>query len=256
MKAGDTKEFTITLPKDHLNKDFAGKRAHFKVTAKKVELAHGISEIDETLLQQLGLKSFEEFDELIKGKLSLDYENIARLQLKKDLFDKIEDVLNSTYKDFTAPRNMVEEDFKIVWEGILKQMKQSPEKFTGKTESEIKAEYKAISERRVKLGILLAEIARVHHLEVLESELQQAVYNEALQHPGQEKIILAFYSDHKNLERLRGPLLEEKAVDWILTQIETTTKEVSSKEFFEKYGESFKELYRPNTPKLQAAEDE
>ena len=122
-------------------------------------------------------------------------------------------------------------DFDSMWEDIMRQKKRKPEDFAGKSDDELREEYKRISARRVRLGLMLAEIAKKEKIEVSDEELQYAVTIQAMQNPSGSGWIRDHYKKPENLERLRGPLLEEKVVDFILTKVQLNETEVSSKEF-------------------------
>lgn len=229
-KSGIQLKVRVIFPKNYNNKDLAGKPAVFDVKIIKVLTPESVSNIDDEFAKKLGVESLEQLNELIKQKLEADLNGIARLRLKKLLFDKID----AQYK-FDIPPGMLKIDFETMWNEIKAQKTNSPEMFKNKSEEEIKNEYMEIARRRVRLGILLAEIAKTNNIEISDADLQQAVFAEALMRPGQEKIVLDFYAKKENLERLRGPILEEKAVDHILSHIKKNEIAVTSKEFFEKY---------------------
>ncbi|MCE2991583.1 MAG: trigger factor [Candidatus Jidaibacter sp.] len=231
-KAGDEIKVRVSFPKNYTNKSLSGKPAVFEVKIKQVLMPESVDEIDNAFAEKLGLESVEKLLELIKEKITADFNGLARLSMKKKLFDKIDAVYR-----FEVPEGMIGIDFDTMWGEIKSQKQANPSMFKGKNEEEMKKEYKEIAKRRVRLGIILAEIARDHDIEVLESDLQQAIFSEAMMRPGQEKIVMEFYSKPENLERLKGPILEEKAVDHILSLVQRKEIEISSKEFFDKYAE-------------------
>jgi trigger factor len=229
-KKGDVKMVNVTFPQDYMNQELAGKNAVFEVTVLEVLKPESISSIDDELAKKLGLESVEKLNEMIKYKIKADFEGFARLRTKKLLFDAVD----AKY-DFEIPESMFKIDFEMMWKEIQKQYAKDPNLFNGKALNELEEDYKKIAARRVRLGILLAETAKENNIVVEDADLQQAVYAEAMQRPGQEKLVLDFYAKKENLERLRGPLLEEKAVDFILTKVKTNKKVISSQEFFDVY---------------------
>lgn len=231
-KAGVNLKVRVVFPKNYNNKDLASKMAIFDVKVVKVLKPESVDTVNEDFAKKLGVESLTQLNELIKQKIEADFNGIARLRLKKQLFDQID----SEHR-FEIPPGMVDIDFGAMWNEIKNQKESNAEVFKNKTEDQVKAEYTEIAKRRVRLGILLAETAKANNIEVSDADLQQAVYSEALLRPGQEKVVLDFYAKRENLERLRGPILEEKAVDYILTKVKRKEIEVTSKEFFENYAQ-------------------
>jgi len=231
-KKGAHIKVRVAFPKNYTNKDLAGKPAVFDVTIKEILQPEGIEGLNDEFAKQLGVESLDALNELIKHKIQSDFSGIARLRLKKMLFDQVD----SVYK-FEIPKSMFQLDFDAMWADLKAQKEANPQAFKGKTEADLRAEYTEIAKRRVRLGILLADIARQNNIEITQDDLNQAILNEAMMRPGQEKIVLDFYSKEENLERLKGPILEEKAVDFILKSVKQKDVEITSQEFFEKYAE-------------------
>jgi trigger factor len=230
IKSDESRTVNVTFPNDYINKNLSGKPAVFEVKVIDVLKPESVSDINDEFAQKLGLENLDKLNEMIKQKIKADFEGLARLRTKKLLFD----VIDAKYQ-FPIPEGMFKIDFEMMWAEIKKQYEKNPELFNNKPLSELEQEYKNIAARRVRLGILLAETAKNNNIQVEEKDLQQAVYAEAMQRPGQEKLVIDFYSNKDNLERLKGPLLEEKAVDFILTRVKTVKKMITSQEFFDKY---------------------
>ena len=235
-KKGLAIKVRVTFPKDYNNAKVAGKPAVFDVKVQKVLKPQDVGAIDDEFAKKLGLDSLETLNNMIKQKIESDFNGLARLRMKKVLFDKID-----AENKFDIPPGMMQIDFDAMWREIEGQMKSNPEMFKGKSKDQLKEEYSEIAKRRVRLGILLAETAKNNSIEVSNADLQQAVYAEAMMRPGQEKIVLDFYSKPENMERLKGPILEEKAVDFIMTKVKKSEIEMTSKEFFDKYAEELKD---------------
>lgn len=231
-KKGDKPEIKARFPKGYHEKKIAGKEAVFAVEVKDVLKPEAVDNVDDDFAKKLGLESLEKLHEMLEGKLIMDYQSLSRLKLKKDLFDAMD-----AHNRFDVPESMLKMDFEAMWAQVKGQMQKNPEAFKGKSESDLKKEYKNIAARRVRLGILLSDIARKEGLEVSEEDLQQAIFNEAMQKPGQESLVIEFYSKPENRERLKGPILEEKAVDYIMSKIKIDEEDMTSKEFFEKYAD-------------------
>lgn len=237
VKAGEERVVNVTFPQGYHKKELSSKNASFKVTVKSVLQAKLFEEINDDVAKQLGLESLEKLNEAIKQKMEIDFQGVVRLRTKKLLFDKIDE-----HNRFDVPQSMLKLDFESMWEDIMRQKKEKPEDFAGKSDDQLHEEYKKISERRVRLGLILAETAKKEKIEVSDEELQYAVTIQAMQNPSGSGWIRDHYKKPENLERLREPLLEEKVVDFILTKIQLNEIEVSSKEFFEKYADDINSI--------------
>jgi trigger factor len=233
-KEGNQLKVRLAFPKTYGNRELAGKPAVFDVAVKKVMKPESVETINDDFAKKLGLEDVNQLNEMIKQKIEADFNGLSRLRTKKILFDKID----SVYR-FDIPDGMLKIDFDTMWNEYRAQKESNPAASKGKTDEQMRNEYMDIAKRRVRLGILLAEIARINQIEVNDNDLQQAVYAEAMLRPGQEKIVLDYYSKRENMEKLRGPILEEKAVDHILGNITKNEVSITSKEFFEKYAEDF-----------------
>ena len=231
-KAGMSLKVRVTFPKNYSNPDLSSKAAVFDVKVIQVLTPEDVDDIDDAFAAKLGLESVEKLMQLIEEKITADFNGLARLSMKKRLFDKIDAV----YK-FEIPEGLIKIDFDSMWNELKSQKQSNPEVFRGKDENEMKKEYQDIAKRRVRLGIILAEVARENNIDIKDEDLQQAIFAEAMLRPGQEKIVMDFYSKPENLERLKGPILEEKAVDHILSMVNRNEVEITSKEFFEKYSD-------------------
>ncbi|ETO16892.1 hypothetical protein RFI_20447 [Reticulomyxa filosa] len=202
----------------------ASKPAVFEVKVHEVLKPESVSDIDDDFAKKLGLENLDKLNEMIKQKIKADFEGLARLRTKKLLFDLIDEKYQ-----FSVPEGMFKLDFDMMWSEVKKQHEKNPSNFN-KPLNELEEDYKKIAARRVRLGILLAETATENNINVDDKDLQQAVYAEAMQRPGQEKLVIDFYSNKDNLERLKRLILEEKAVDFILTKVKTNKKKITLKE--------------------------
>lgn len=215
-KAGDKRTVKVTFPAKYPSAQLAGKDAEFEVTIKSVQEAK-TPEINEEFATARGFADLNALNEAVRAQLIREYDMVVRNHLKKQLFDVLEEQHN-----FELPENMVEMEFKTIW-GRIEQAIDSneivEEKEKEKGKSELEKEYKKVAKRRVKLGILLAEVGTRNKIQINRDELSRAVMAQAQQYPGQERQIFEFYQKNPNrLEDLRGPILEEKAVDFILSK--------------------------------------
>ena len=224
-KAGESKAFDVTFPEDYPQKDLALKTANFKVKINDVMELEPIKEITQEMLQKLGVDNEEKLNELITNRLNADFIGATRLKMKKDLFDQID----KKY-DFDLPEQMLDQDFEMIWQEIEKS-KDKDESLKNKTDEELKAEYKKISRRRVKLGLVMAEVAKKNNINITDEELNEIIKMQANQNPQIRDKILEFYKNPENLEKIKGPILEEKALEVIFSKVKLKEKEITSEEF-------------------------
>lgn len=222
VSAGDKKIVNVTFPEQYHSKDLAGQAATFDVEVHEVAYLH-VPDIDDKLASGFGFDSLDKLKEAVREQLGSEFKAASRAKAKKQLFD----ILDETLK-IDVPKNML----KLESESVLKQVEEAKKagdpELAEKSDDEIKKEYEAIAKRRVKLGILLSEIGRSNNIQVGREELSAAVMNQARQYPGQEDKVFAFYQKNpQQLDDLRGPILEEKAVDFILSKVKRNPKPVS-----------------------------
>lgn len=225
LKIGDEKTVKVTFPKDYGSADLAGKKAEFAVKVNGIEVKE-TPEINDAFASERGFENLAKLRDAVKSQLSREYDSVVRTALKKQLFDELEEKA-----DFDLPQGMVEMEFKSIWDRLKQAQGEGDESLAGKSDDELKEEYRAISERRVKLGILLAEIGSQNKLIISREEMNRAVMQQAQMFPGQEQRVFEFYKNNpERLEDLRGPILEEKAVDFILSKVVYTDEKVTIEE--------------------------
>ena len=225
LKAGDEKTISVTFPKEYHSKDLAGAESTFDVKVHEVLRLHA-PDMDEKLAEQLGFKDLENLKQAVRQQIDFEYKGAARAKAKKQLFDALDEVAN-----FEIPQGML----KLENESIMKQVEEAKKagdpELKDKSDAELKEEYEAISERRVRLGILLSAVAQTNNLTITREELSAAVMSQARNYPGQEDKIFEFYRKNpQSVDELRGPILEEKAVDFILGKVTRTQKPVTTEE--------------------------
>lgn len=226
-KVGDEVAVKVTFPDPYHSETLAGKPAVFDVTVKEI-LKPAIPALDDTFATKIGFESLEKLKEAVQQQIEKDYAELSRSRVKKDLFD----ILDKSYP-FDVPQGMVELEFKSLLEQVSRNKATDPE-LKDKSEEELKTEMHTMADRRVRLGILLAEIGRRQDIQVEQDELRKAVYDQARMFPGQERKVIEFYQKHRDsLEQLKGPILEEKVVDFLLEKVKTKEKVVSSKELLD-----------------------
>ena len=235
MKAGDEKTINVTFPKEYHSADLAGAACTFDVKVHEVLRLHA-PDINDDLAKQLGFTDLENLKGAVRQQIDFEYKAAARAKAKKQLFDALDEVAT-----FEIPAGML----KMESESILKQVadakKAGDPELKDKSDDELKAEYEAISERRVRLGILLSDVARSNNLAVTREELSAAVMNQARNYPGQEDKVFEFYRKNpQHIDELRGPILEEKSVDFILGKVTRKAKAVTIEELMKDDEEAVK----------------
>jgi len=234
VKTGEETELNVTFPEDYPSAQLAGKAAVFEVKVSEVR-APKSPELDDAFAKGLGLEDLAQLKGLVKDQLKAEHDNVSRAKAKRDLLDKLDDA-----HDFDLPPNMVEQEFNQIWQQLQTEMDAGrvSDEDKAKSEDELKSEYRKISERRVRLGLVLAEIGRIADLRITEQEVNQALIAEARQYPGQEKQVVEFFQKNPNaMAQLRAPIYEDKVVDHILTTAKVTDETVTREELFKEEDE-------------------
>jgi trigger factor len=228
VKTGDEKTVNVTFPADYGAANLAGKDASFAVTVKEVAKP-GPLELNDETAKSLGLESLERLREIVKSQLESQYGSMTRQKVKRELLD----ALDAQYK-FEAPSNLVDAEFNNIWNQVNRDMESAGHTFADEetTEEEARAEYRRLAERRVRLGLVLAEIGEKAAVQVSDDELQRALYDSVRRVPAaQQQQVFDFYKSNPTaLANLRAPLFEEKVVDHLLTTVKVTDTPVSRDE--------------------------
>ncbi len=228
-KAGEQKVVNVTFPEDYPAKNLAGKAANFDVTVKTVSAPDEVK-INDDFAAKLGLASLEDLRNRVKEQIESDYKRAARAHMKRQLLDKLD-----AAHTFPLPEGMVEQEFNAVWQAVTGELKREGKTFAdeGKSEDELKKEYRTISERRVRLGLVLAEVGRLNTLSVSQEEMTRAVSARARQFPGQEKKVFEFYQKNPQAQaEIRAPIFEDKVVDFIFELAKTKDVNISQEDLF------------------------
>jgi trigger factor len=223
-KTGEERTVTLTFPEDYGAAELAGKEAEFAVTVKEVAAPEEVA-IDDEFAKQLGLESLDKLKEAMKERLGQEYAQMSRTRLKRTILDKLDEA-----HSFELPPGMVDSEFQQIWQQVERNL-ESEMKAEEKTEDELKAEYRKIAERRVRLGLVLAEIGRQSEVQVTQEEIAQAIAEQARGFPGQEQTVYRYYRENPGaLDQLRAPLFEDKVIDYIIERAEVTNKPVTREE--------------------------
>ena len=229
VKAGEEKEVTVTFPEEYGAEPLAGKEAVFEVKVHEVR-APKTADVDDEFAKGLGLESLEQLTGLVKDQLKAEHDGASRAKAKRNLLDQLDEA-----HSFDLPPNMVEQEFNQIWQQLQAEMDagRTADEDKDKSEDELKVEYRKIAERRVRLGLVLAEIGRVADVRISEQEVNQALVREARQYPGQEQQVVEFFRNNPGaMAQLRAPIYEDKVVDHILEVAEITEETVSREDLF------------------------
>ncbi|MDX0703101.1 trigger factor [Sinorhizobium medicae] len=226
-KAGDEKTITVTFPADYPAANLADKEATFDVTVKDVAAAAPI-EINDELATKLGLESVDKLKEIVRGQIESQFGSITRQKVKRQLLDQLDELYQ-----FDTPERLVDAEFENIWRQINTDLQQAGKTFADEdtTEEEARAEYRKLAQRRVRLGLVLSEIGEKAGVQVSDDEMQNSLFQQLRQFPGQEKEIIEYFRNTPGAAAsLRAPLFEEKVVDHLLTEVSVTDKKVSKEE--------------------------
>ncbi|HEY4857624.1 MAG TPA: trigger factor [Xanthobacteraceae bacterium] len=229
MGAGEQRLVKVSFPGGYAKSELAGKEAEFDVTAKSIE-APGTATIDDAFAKSLGIDSLDKLKEAIRGRLQQEHTGVSRQRLKRQLLDKLDEMHR-----FALPPTLAEDEFRNVWSAVEGDLKAQGRTFADEdtTEEKAREEYRSIAERRVRLGLVLAEIGEKNTISVTEAELTRAMAERARQVPGHEQQVWDLYRKNPQaLASLRAPIFEDKVVDFLLELAQLSEKQVSREELF------------------------
>jgi trigger factor len=235
IKAGESRTFDVKFPESYPAPAVAGKDATFAVTANTVE-APGQVTLDDDFAKTLGMESLAKLRDALRDRIEREHASASRQKIKRALLDQLDEL-----HKFEPPPTLVEEEFNNVWSSVENDLKQQGRTFAdeGTTEEKARADYRAISERRVRLGLVIAEIGEKNNIKVTDDQLTQAIAAQTRMMPGQEQRVWDYYRNNPNaLASLRAPIFEDKVVDFLLELADVTEKQVSREELFKEADES------------------
>ncbi len=227
IKVGEERDVDVTFPAEYHAEALAGRAAVFKMTAKALG-RYGQTAIDDALATKLGFESLDKLRETMSAQMQRELDQMGRLRIKRELLDALADLAA-----FPAPQNLVDAEFGAIWQRVEQDTAagQVDDEDRGKDAETLRAEYRAIADRRVRLGLLLSEIGTKAGVQVNQAELTQALRQEASRYPGQEMQVIEFFrKTPAAIEQLRGPLFEDKVVDYILEMATVEDRLVSPEE--------------------------
>ncbi len=230
MKKGDKGVIDVTFPKDYSSEDLAGKKATFDVEILHVD-APKEGKADDEFAKTLGMDNLDALKDAVRTQMTSALESMGAQRIKRQVLDALDDA-----HKFDVPEQLVEAEFKSIWDRINHELKESKKSFEdeGTTEEKAKAQYERIAERRVRLGLVVAEIGNINKIEIAEEELQQALMAEVRRFPGQEQEVYDDYRKNPDaVAGLRAPIYENKVVTFVSELAEKTEKKVTREELAE-----------------------
>lgn len=227
---GEEKQITVTFPENYQAAQLAGKEATFDIKAKGLKEAV-TPEINDEFAKKVGLESLENLKSLVSKQITSEYDQMSQMRIKRDILDVLAEKVS-----FEIPAGLLDAEFDQIWQRIEEDRKADrlDEEDKAKDEETLKADYRKIAERRVRLGLLLVEVGRLNSIAVTEEELTQAMRSEAMRYPGKEKEVIEFFQKNPQaIDSLRGPIYENKVIDYILELANIEDKEVNAEELAE-----------------------
>jgi len=227
--AGENRDVKVTFPAEYHAPEMAGKDAVFKVTVKEIKQPDE-TKIDDELAKKLGLDNLTTLKDRVREQLADDYKGASRMHLKRRVLDALDNA-----HDFPLPPAMVEHEFANIWAQVEEELKREGKTAAdeGKTEDELKAEYRKIAERRVRLGLVLGKLGEQNGITVAGDEVQRAIMARARQFPGQEQQVFQFYAKNPQAQaEIRAPLFEDKVVDFIAELATVNDRKVDKETLF------------------------
>ncbi|MCH9053606.1 MAG: trigger factor [Proteobacteria bacterium] len=223
-KAGDHLTIKVRFPDEYGNAELAGKDAEFEVDVKELR-QRGAATVDDQLAEKMGVENLNALKKAIREAREREYAAMSRLHLKRRLLDALAERC-----DFPVPESTANSEFEAIWKSVAEELERNKDALeeAGKSEDDLRAEYRAIAERRVRLGIFLSEVGRMNNIDVTQEDLNRAVAAEARSYPGQERKVIDHYQkDREAMGSLRAPIFEDKVVNFILELARVTERKVS-----------------------------
>ena len=227
MKKGETREIKVTFPADYQNAELAGKDATFDVTILHVD-GPNQGELDDEFAKRLGLENLEALRGAVKSQMEGALQSMSRQHMKRQVLD----ALDESHK-FEVPAQLVDAEFNTIWNRVVHEVEHHGRSFEdeGTTEEAAKEQYRTIADRRVRLGLVVAEIGNTNEVQVTDEEHQQALIAEVRRFPGQEQQVYDYYRKNPQaLAGLRAPVFENKVVDFIIDAADVTEKKMGREE--------------------------
>ena len=229
ITVGENRKINVTFPENYPAAQLAGKAAEFDVTAKSIEAPSEVT-IDDEFAKSLGMESLDKVKDAVRDRMQQEHDSVSKQRMKRVLFD----ALDERHK-FPLPPALVEQEFNNLWTTATEELKQQGKTFEDEntTEEKERAEYQRIADRRVRLGLLLDEIARRNNISVTDEETTRAIVEHVRQYPGREKELWEMFRENPEaVASIRAPLIENKVTDYILALAKVSDKKVSREELY------------------------
>ena len=230
VKPGDSVEFEIDFPDDYPQETLKGRTAVFAVDLKELREPQPAVVGDE-LAKSMGFDGEGALRSAFREQIEGEYAELSRSRLKRALLDRLSDA-----HDFPVPEGLVAQEFEAIWERFkeAKEENRLDEDDKGRSDEELEARYRKIAERRVRLGLLIAEVGQANDISVSGDDTDRALADRARWFPGQERQIADYFSKNPEaLRELQAPILEDKVVDFILAMAQVTDRIVPARELRE-----------------------
>ncbi len=227
MKKGETKTVKVTFPADYAQDNLAGKNAEFETSILHVD-GPNTGELNDDFAKQLGLENVAALRDAVKDQMRAALDSMGRQAVKRQILDALDDG-----HKFDVPGQLVEAEFNTIWQRVQHEVQSHGRSFEdeGTTEEAAREQYNKIAERRVRLGLVVAEIGNTNKIEVTEEEHQQALIAEVRRFQGQEQQVYDYYRKNPQaLAALRAPVFENKVVDFIAAEAKQTEKPMTRAE--------------------------
>ncbi len=224
MKKGETRPIDVTFPKDYQKEDLQGKKATFDVTILHID-APNEGALDDEFAKKLGLENLEELRNAVREQMGTALQSMSRQAVKRQILDALDDG-----HKFEVPQQLVDAEFDTIWERVKHEVEQHGRSFEdeGTTEEEAREQYRKIAERRVRLGLVVAEIGNKNEIQVTEDEHMAALRAEISRFPGQEQQVYDYYRKNPQaMAGLRAPVFENKVVDYVAELATQTEKKMT-----------------------------
>jgi len=230
LKAGDEKKVKVKFPDDYHAEQFKGKAAEFEVKVKEV-LEVATPKLDDEFAKSQGAQDAKSFKADLKNSMETALNKQSRDQLKKELFDYLDEKVA-----LELPESMVNDEYNALIQQYLQEnqlkTEEEAEKKDAKEFKKLKKDYINIAKRRVKVGIILSEVGRINEITVTNNEALESLKGQFASYPGNPEDIMSYYkSNPQALDYLKGPLLEDKVVDYIAGKVTLSDKEVTLEQF-------------------------
>jgi trigger factor len=249
---GTDVEVKVTFPETYQSEELKGKAVIFDVKVKDVK-GPVDAPADDAFAERLGIENLEKLRELLKGNLEKEYAGASRFKLKRALLDQLD-----TKHDFPLPPKMVEAEFNAIWQQVEqdKEAGQLPPEDAKKSDKKLREEYHKIAARRVRLGLILAEIGRANNVQVTDQELNEAMRTEAMKYGPQAQQVFDLFRQNPNAQaQLRAPIFEDKVVDLIVERAKVKDTKVSKEDLMadDEMPEGYGDDEAPKPAKKKAA---